>query len=111
MATLSFVPVDNFEQAFNDLMDTSYYTIHEESLTPMVNYFKDTWIGRMDRRNRRKPTLFLINLWNCYLTENIPRTNNSVEDWHNIFSSTLNVIHPSIWRCIEAFKKEESLIK
>lgn len=113
MTALSFVPVANVEQAFNDLMDTSYYTTNEELLTPMVNYFEDTWIGRMDRRNRRKPALFPINLWNCYayLAENIPRTNNSVEGWHNSFSSTLNVIHPSIWKCIEAFKKEESLNK
>ncbi|KAF0719628.1 MULE domain-containing protein, partial [Aphis craccivora] len=73
-------------------MDTSYYTTHEELLTSMVNYVGDTWIGRMDQ-------------------ENIPRTNNSVEGWHNSFSSTLNVIHPSIWKCIEAFKKEESFNK
>ncbi|XP_050065363.1 uncharacterized protein LOC126554326 [Aphis gossypii] len=91
MTALSFVPVADVEQAFNDLMDTSYYTAHEKLLTPMVNYFEDTWIGRIE--------------------ENIPRTNNSVEGWHNSFSSTLNVIHPCIWKCIEAFKKEESLNK
>jgi len=81
MTALSFVPVDNVEQAFNDLMDTNYYTTHEELFTLMVNYFEDTWIGRMDRWNRRKPALFPINLWNCYayLAENIPRTNNSIE--------------------------------
>jgi len=113
MTALSFVPVANVEQAFNDLMDTSYYTTNEELLTPMVNYFEDTWIGRMDSRNRRKQALFPINLWICYayLAENIPRTNNSVEGWHNSFSSTLNVIHPSIWKFIEALKKKESLNK
>lgn len=101
MTALSVVPVADVEQAFNDLMDTSYYTAHKELLTPMVIYFEDTWIGRIVRMNRRKPALFPINLWNCYayLEENIPRTNNSVEGRHNSFSSTLNVIHPSIWKC------------
>ncbi|XP_025407409.1 uncharacterized protein LOC112681362 [Sipha flava] len=113
MTALSFVPLYDVEQAFNDLMDTNYYTTHEELLTPLTNYFEDTWIGRVDRRNRRKPALFPVSLWNChaYLKENILRTNNSVEGWHNIFSSTLNVIHPNIWKCIEVFKNEETLNK
>jgi hypothetical protein len=113
MTALSFVPVDDVEQAFNNLMDTNYYTTHEELLTPLTNYFEDTWIGRVDRRNRRKPALFPVSLWNChaYLKENIPRTNNSVEGWHNSFSSTLNVIHSNICKCIEAFKNEETLNK
>jgi hypothetical protein len=48
---------------------------------------------------------------NCYsyLAESISKSNNSVKVWFNSFSSTLNVIHPNIWKCIEAFKKEISL--
>jgi len=42
MTALSFAPVDNVEHAFNDLMNTYYYTTHEEILTPTVNYFEDT---------------------------------------------------------------------
>ena len=54
-----------------------------------------------------------MTLWNCfkYIFENIPRTNNSVEGWHNGFASSLNECHPTIWKCIDSFKKEESLIK
>jgi len=89
------------------------YSLNEEILTPLTNYFEDTWIGRLDRRNRRKPVLFPVTLWNCfkYIFENIPRTNNSVEGWHNGFESSLNACHPTIWKCIDSFKKEESLIK
>jgi hypothetical protein len=81
MTALSFVPVDDVEQAFNDLMDTNYNTTHEELLTSLMNYFEDTWISRVDRRNRIKPTLFSVGQWkyHAYLEENIPRTNNSVE--------------------------------
>lgn len=30
MVALSFVPVDNVNQAFNNLMDTNYYITHEK---------------------------------------------------------------------------------
>ncbi|KAL4135784.1 hypothetical protein QTP88_007372 [Uroleucon formosanum] len=36
-------------------------------------------------------------------------TNNSVEGWHNGFSSILNAIHPNIWKFIRALQKEEKL--
>jgi len=38
----------------------------------------------------------------------LPRTNNSVEGWHNCFSSMLNSsVHPTIWKFITALQKEE----
>jgi hypothetical protein len=43
--------------------------------------------------------------------ENVPRTNNAIEGWHNSFSSILNAAHPSIWKFIKALKKEDSLNK
>ncbi|KAL4120491.1 hypothetical protein QTP88_013174 [Uroleucon formosanum] len=79
-------------------------------LSDLINYFEDTWIGRPCRRARKAP-LFSINVWNCYslLQFDIPRTNNSVEGWHNCFSSMLSSHLPSIWICIDSLKKEESL--
>jgi len=113
MAALSFVPEEDVKNAWNELLDSEFYSLNEEILTPLTNYFEDTWIGRLDRRNRRKPALFPVTLWNChkYIFENIPRTNNSVEGWHNGFASSLNACHPTIWKCIDSFKKEESLMK
>ncbi|XP_022160646.1 uncharacterized protein LOC111032207 [Myzus persicae] len=113
MAALTFVPEEDVENAWNELLDSEFYSLNEEILTPLTNYFEDTWIGRLDRRNRRKPALFPVTLWNChkYIFENIPRTNNSVEGWHNGFASSLNACHPTIWKCIDSFKKEESLMK
>jgi hypothetical protein len=43
------------------------------------------------------------------LNDDIPRTNNSVEGWHNSFNSMLSAHHLSIWAFITALKKEESL--
>ncbi|XP_060882085.1 uncharacterized protein LOC132953747 [Metopolophium dirhodum] len=58
MAALSFVPEQDVENAWNELLDSEFYSLNEEILTPLTNYFEDTWIGRLDRRNRRKPALF-----------------------------------------------------
>lgn len=109
MAALSFVPEEDVEKAWNELLDSEFYLQNEEILTPLVNYFEDTWIGRLDRRNRRRSAVFPVSLWNCYkyISENISRTNNSVEGWHNGFVSTLNASHPTIWKCIYSFKQEE----
>ncbi|CAI6355234.1 unnamed protein product [Macrosiphum euphorbiae] len=64
----------------------------------------------MDRNGKRKNPKFSITIWNCYVDEyNLPKTNNSVEGWHNSFSSILNAIHPSIWTFIRALQKEEKL--
>ncbi|XP_050066301.1 uncharacterized protein LOC126555422 [Aphis gossypii] len=61
-------------------------------------------------RQRRSPK-FPIKLWNCYglIKNDIPRTNNAIEGWHNSFKSILNAVHPSIWKFIDALKKEEKL--
>lgn len=50
-------------------------------------------------------------MWNRYdlLENDILSKNNSLEGWHNSFSSILNGRHPSIWKFIDALKKEEKL--
>lgn len=45
MAALSCVIEDDVEKTFIDLMDTNYYTTHEELSISITNFFKDTWIG------------------------------------------------------------------
>ncbi|XP_029344148.1 uncharacterized protein LOC115033845 [Acyrthosiphon pisum] len=95
---------------------TSEITQSAAGQLPSLNQLKRT-VQRIrkiktcaSRRTRRAP-LFSIKIWNCYsmLDDNIPRTNNSVEGWHNSFNSMLSAHHPSIWTFITALKKEESL--
>ena len=62
MAALSFVPEEDVENAWNELLDSEFYSLNKEILTPLTNYFEDTWIERLDRRNRRKPALFPVTL-------------------------------------------------
>ncbi|XP_022169656.1 uncharacterized protein LOC111033288 [Myzus persicae] len=108
LAALAYIPENDVVSAFETLVESQFY--QQEMLSNLIDYFEDTWIGRLNRKTRRAP-LFSIKIWNCYsmLDDNIPRTNNSVEGWHNSFNSMLSAHHPSIWTFITALKKEESV--
>jgi hypothetical protein len=81
LPALAFVPIQNVQDYFNYLVESSFFEENEASLTLLVNYFEDTWIGRLDRRGRRRPPLFSIEMWNCYevARKNKSKTNNAVE--------------------------------
>jgi len=102
LAALDYIPEKL--SAFKTLLEFRFY--QQEMLSNLIDYFEDTWIGRLNRRTSRAP-LFSIKIWNCYsmLENDIPTTNNSVEGWHNFFYSMLSALHPSIWTFITALKK------
>ncbi|KAG8173372.1 hypothetical protein JTE90_015533 [Oedothorax gibbosus] len=100
---------------------TQLYTIHAivknenvpvlfALLPSKIDYFEDTWIGRIARNGRRREPLFPIEMWNCFssVVDGLPKTNNSIEGWHRHFSSLLGAHHPSVWKCIKFIKKEQS---
>jgi len=55
------------------------------------------------RRSRRIPTTFTIELWDCYASVlgDLPKTNNVIEGWHRAYSSLIDAFHLSIWDFIE----------
>jgi len=67
-------------------------------LSPLITYFECTWIGILGRRGNRRPPLFPIEIWNCFnrIKENLPRTNNKIESWHNGFSAMVSCTRPII---------------
>jgi hypothetical protein len=69
-----------------------------------LEYFENIWIGRAHRTPRFSPEM-----WNCKeVTENLlPRTNNSVESWHNALQSTLGCHHPTIFKLLDGLLKEQ----
>jgi hypothetical protein len=91
LAALKYVHENNVISVFEFLLDSESCGKNEESLSDLINYFKDTWIGKPCRRVRRA-LIFFINVWNCYslLKYDIQQTNDSVEGWHNYFSSMLS---------------------
>ena len=40
--------------------------------------------------------------------EDLGRTNNSIEGWHNRFSSALQCSHPSVFRLVQELQSEEA---
>ncbi|KAL4092015.1 hypothetical protein QTP88_026598 [Uroleucon formosanum] len=81
LCVLAFVPMDKSVQYFYELIESNYYVENENILSPIINYFEDTWIGRPNSRNGRCPPMFSVNMWNCYesVIQDLPRMNNSVE--------------------------------
>ena len=50
----------------------------------VIDYFEDTYIGRLRPGGHRRAPLFDLALWNMYeqTIGDLPRTNNAVEGWH-----------------------------
>ena len=60
------------------------------------------------RRGRYREPLFPHVLWNIHdrIGSNIPRTNNHLEGWHTRFAAMIDKPHPSIWKFVNALKRE-----
>ncbi|XP_072397919.1 uncharacterized protein [Diabrotica undecimpunctata] len=66
LTALAFVPDNHVVRVYEELLNSDFYTQNEELLVPLINYFEDTWIGRLARRGNRRQPLFPANVWNCY---------------------------------------------
>ena len=49
-------------------------------------------------------------MWNVYdrVMLNLPRSNNSVEGWHNAFATRVTIAHPTIHKLAEKIRHEQS---
>ncbi|CAF4347309.1 unnamed protein product, partial [Rotaria magnacalcarata] len=86
--------------AFNDDDDEDF-----------IDYFEKTWIGAPKKRGvGRKNPLFTIDLWNVYdrVSANLPRSNNSIEGWHNAFAKRVSIAHPTITKLTDKIRREQS---
>ena len=75
----------------------------------MLDYFETNYIGEL-RRDRRIRPLFEHALWNVNtrVNDDLPRTNNHLEGWHNRFSHMFNSPHPRIWELIETLQRDSA---
>ena len=82
-----------------------------DPVTPILDYFEDTFIGRPTRRNGRHAPRFPLELWKVYdrVETGLPRTNDNAEGWHRSFQSGVGAHHPNFWRFLDVFKREQSL--
>lgn len=61
LPALAFVPTQDVITAFEILTENHM----PAELDPLITYFEDNWIGRQQRRQRRRP-MFPVDLWNCH---------------------------------------------
>ena len=54
--------------------------------------------------------MFPIKLWNVHdrVSANLPRTNNSIEGWHNAFAKRVSIAHPTITKLADRIRREQS---
>ena len=102
---LTFVPVTDVIQAFEEL---EQYV--DGSLEPIIDYFEDNYVGRRQRRGRKRPR-FPITWWNVHdrTLADDPRTNNNAEAGFRRLQSDFGCQHPTIWEFLSALRKHHVL--
>ena len=111
LVSLAFLPEEEIEEGFDildGLRENNEHLRENEKLVELMSYFEDTYIGRPQRRGRRRAPRYHPSLWNVRgrTTAGLPRTNNSLEGWHCALQTLFDGPHPSIWKFFEGLKKE-----
>jgi hypothetical protein len=77
---------------------------------PLFEYFEKVYIGKVVC-GVRCGAMFPPETWNLNsrVINELPRTNNSVEAWHRVFSENVACSNPNVFRFMEALKKEQSI--
>ncbi|CAF1192190.1 unnamed protein product [Adineta ricciae] len=104
LIALAFVPILDVVKAFKLIVDD-----FDDDADQFLNYFEKTWIGERKRRGAgRKNPQFPIELWNIHdrITSNLPRSNNSIEGWHNAFAKRVSTAHPTITKLADKIRHE-----
>lgn len=93
-----------------DVFDALVEVLEEEVL-PISDYMETTYVrGRAARgRRRATPPLFPPTLWNVHdlVINDVQRTTNQVEGWHSRFQRMLTTHHASIWKFLDAVRKDQ----
>ena len=106
LPSLAFVPEEDVVDCYNILM-----TDFPESALNVAVYFEETYIGKRLPDNSRRIPPFPIRIWNIFerVREQLPRTNNAVEGWHNALNSSIGCSHPSVSKLFKCLQREQSL--
>lgn len=107
LLAIGFLPLEDVESVFYG----EIYENIEDSVLPLWEYVKATYVSGIPARGRRRatPPRFPPHLWNVYLSvlEGIFRTTNHVEGWHSRFQKTILVHHSNIWKFLDYLKAEQ----
>ncbi|KAB0793284.1 hypothetical protein PPYR_12904 [Photinus pyralis] len=103
VTALPFVPHQHLDEAIDMLANEL-----PPELQPLLEWFEDTYVGRLNRRgNGRPPGMFPPQMWNMYerVLHDQNRTNNHAEAAHRRLQVELGVEHPTLWKLIESLRK------
>ena len=105
ISVLSFVPIADTIQAFGPLIN---HAGNQEQV--ILDYFESNYIGDL-RRGRCLTPRFPHAMWNMSLRvqNELPRTNNDLEGWHNRFADSFQQRHAHIWKFIERLQNNSTL--
>ena len=69
----------------------------------MLDYFEDTYIGRVRRNATRWSPLFPI--------KDLLQTIINIEAWHNNFQVNVSSTHPTFWKFLDVLLREERIVQ
>jgi MULE transposase domain len=109
LAAVAFLPENDVVIGFETLTGSADFP---DELDPVVDYFESTYIGNIGRGGRRRRPLFSHALWSQRqrVIDNLPRTTNSLEGWHNAFNRTVNKAHASVPALASKLQQEEASV-
>ena len=114
---LAFLPHADVQQGIEYLK-----TIAPAEATDLVAYFDKTYVSGTFRllpgdnniiRVRHVQPLYLPVVWSAHeaTLNDSPRTNNVCEGWNNKFLNLVGHYHPSVWKLIQWFQKENATVR
>lgn len=110
LLALAYLPDGEIEQAFF-LIKPDF----DDSVAPLLDWFQNTYIVGKKRRHSqstRVEAMFPPNVWSVHdsVVENIPRTQNIIESWHNRWRHLVGD-KPGVYRVIEHIREEEHKVR
>lgn len=125
LIALAYVPLDDIITGYDLIVEQ-----FDDDADDFLEYFEKTWIGERKRRGSftffkrllinllfleagRKKPLFDHKLWNIHdrVVTATPRSNNSVEVWHNSFANRVAIVHPNVVKLTEKIRSSIIFLK
>ncbi|CAF1633849.1 unnamed protein product, partial [Didymodactylos carnosus] len=104
-SALAFLEPSRVINGFDDLsMDLG------DDYQEILDYFEETYIGRLRPNHTRRRPMFCIDFWNMYnrTTQSSMRTNNTAEAYHRRIGSVFQCSHPTLWVFLQKLIDEEN---